>query len=189
MGEVSPPGVLSYEEDESRGVFQSGNAVFMRNWPFAWALAQGDTSPVKGKVGVGALPKAEGGRVAATLGGWNLAVSKFSKHPADAADLVMYLTSFDEQKRRTVKYSYQPTIPRLYEDKDVLTANPFFANLLSAFKSAVPRPSTVTGGKYNQVSSAFWNAVHAVLSKEKSAKDSVTELASTLDRLGKGGKW
>jgi trehalose/maltose transport system substrate-binding protein len=189
VGNISPPGVLSYEEEEARGVFQSGNAVFMRNWPYAWSGAQGQDSPVKDKVGVSALPKAEGGRAAATLGGWNLAVSKFSKHPEAAADLVLYLTGAEEQKRRAVQHSLQPTIPRIYEDKDVLEKNPFFASLGEIFKSSVPRPSTATGGKYNQVSSAFWNAAHAVMSKEKSAKDSLAGLAADLERLGKGGKW
>jgi len=187
VGDISPPGVLAYEEEEARGVFQSGNAVFMRNWPYAWAQAQGKDSPVKDKVGVIALPKAEGGRGAATLGGWNLAVSKFSKHPEVAADLVLYLTGAEEQKRRAIEYSVQPTIPRVYEDKDVLAKNPFFASLVETFKNAVPRP-TVAGGKYNEVSSAFWNAVHAALAKEKPAKDSLTGLAADLERL-KGGKW
>jgi trehalose/maltose transport system substrate-binding protein len=189
VGEISPPGVLSYEEEESRGVFQAGNAVFMRNWPYAWSLSQGDTSPVKGKVAVIALPKAEGGRGAAALGGWNLAVSKFSKHPEVAADLVLYLTGHDEEKRRAIQYSVQPTIPSIYEDKDVLAKNPFFANLLATFKNAVPRPSTATHDKYNQVSSAFANAVHATLAKEKPAKDSLAGLAGNLERLSKGGKW
>jgi len=188
VGEISPPGVLSYEEEESRGVFQSGNAVFMRNWPYAWSMSQSADSPVKDKVGVIALPKAEGGRGAATLGGWNLAVSKFSKHPEVAADLVLYLTGPDEQKRRAIEYSVQPTLPRVYDDKEVLAKNPFFAILASTFKNAVPRP-TVTAGKYNQVSSAFSNAVHAVLSKEKPAKDALAELSSKLDGLRKGGKW
>ena len=187
VGDISPPGVLAYEEEEARGVFQSGNAVFMRNWPYAWAQAQGKDSPIKDKVGVIALPKAEGGRGAATLGGWNLAVSKFSKHPEVAADLVLYLTGAEEQKRRAIEYSVQPTIPRIYEDKDVLAKNPFFASLVETFKNAVPRP-TVAGGKYNEVSSAFWNAVHAVLAKEKPAADSLTGLAADLERL-KGGKW
>ena len=47
---ISPPGVLNYTEEESRGVFQAGNALFMRNWPYAWGLSQGADSPVKGKV-------------------------------------------------------------------------------------------------------------------------------------------
>jgi trehalose/maltose transport system substrate-binding protein len=188
IGTITPTGALNYEEEEARTVFQSGNAVFMRNWPYAWALAQDAKSPVKDKVGAAALPKAEGGRTAATLGGWNLSVSKFSKHPAEAADLVLYLTGAAEQKRRAISAAFHPTLPSLYSDKDVLAANPFFASLADTFKGTVPRPSTATGEKYNQVSSAFWNAVHAVLTKQKPAKDSLAELSTNLERL-KGPKW
>ena len=52
IGTIAPEGVLNYTEEEARGVFQSGNAVFMRNWPYAWNLSQAPDSPVKGKVGV-----------------------------------------------------------------------------------------------------------------------------------------
>jgi trehalose/maltose transport system substrate-binding protein len=189
-GTISPTGALNSEEEEARAVFQSGNAVFMRNWPYAWALAQDASSAVKDKVGVAPLPKGdgEGAHPAATLGGWDLSVSKFSKHPAEAADLVMYLTSAAEQKRRAMTASLNPTIPSLYTDKDIATANPFLASMGDVFKGAVPRPSTVTGGKYNQVSNAFFNAVHAVLAKEKPAKDAITELAGKLEQI-KGPKW
>jgi trehalose/maltose transport system substrate-binding protein len=95
---ISPEGVLNYAEEEARGVFQSGNAVFMRNWPYAWALAQGPDSSIKDKVGVVALPKGGAdGRPAATLGGWQLSVSKYSKNPEISAELVMCLTSDAEQ--------------------------------------------------------------------------------------------
>jgi trehalose/maltose transport system substrate-binding protein len=189
-GTISPTGALNAEEEEARTAFQTGNAVFMRNWPYAWALAQDAKSPIKDKVGVAALPKGEGegARPAGTLGGWDLSVSKFSKHPAEAADLVLYLTSAAEQKRRALTAGFYPTIPGLYTDKDILGANPFFGSLAETFKSAVPRPSTATAGKYNQVSSAFWNAVHSVLAKEKPAKDAVADLASKLEQI-KGAKW
>jgi len=189
-GAISPTGALNAEEEEARTAFQSGNAVFMRNWPYAWALAQDASSPVKDKVGVAPLPKGDGdgARAAATLGGWDLSVSKFSKHPAEAADLVMYLTSAAEQKRRALTAAFNPTIPSLYSDKEIVAANPFLAGMGDTFKGAVPRPATVTGGKYNQVSSAFFNAVHSVISKEKPAKDALTELAAKLEQI-KGPKW
>ena len=189
-GTISPTGALNAEEDDARGVFQSGNAVFMRNWPYAWATSQEPTSPVKDKVGVAPLPRDEGERArpAATLGGWDLAVSKFSRHPAEAADLVMYLTSPAEQKRRAITAGFNPTIPSLYSDKDVAAANPFLASMGEVFKGAAPRPSTVTAGRYNQVSNAFFNAVHAVLAREKPARDALAELAGTPEQL-KGTKW
>jgi trehalose/maltose transport system substrate-binding protein len=186
---IAPEGVLNYAEEEARGVFQSGNAVFMRNWPYAWSLAQGPDSAIKDKVGVVALPQGgEDGRHAATLGGWNLAVSKYSKHPEIAAELVMYLTGPEEQKRRAVVGSYNPTIASLYKDQEVLDANPFFGELYETFVNAVPRPSTPTGTKYNQVSNEFWNAVHAVLSGKTNAADSLAQLESSLNRMSRGGK-
>lgn len=186
---ITPEGVLNYAEEEARGVFQSGNAVFMRNWPYAWSLAQGPDSTIKDKVGVVALPKGgEDGRHAATLGGWQLAVSKYSAHPEVAADLVAYLTSAEEQKRRAIQGSYNPTIASLYEDPEVLSANPFFGELYETFVNAVPRPSTPTGAKYNQVSNAFWNATHTVLSGKQSGADAVATLAKDLDRMSRGGR-
>lgn len=191
IGSITPPGVLNYEEEESRGVFQSGNAVFMRNWPYAYQLSQAADSPIKDKVGMTTLPKGtgDGARPAATMGGWNLSVSKFSKHPKEAADLVVYLTGPEEQKRRAVEGGYQPTIKSLYDDKEVLAANPSFAMLLGTFSNAVPRPSTATKGQYNQASSAFWTAVQAVLNKQKNGKASLHELAEKLDQLSRGGNW
>ncbi|HWO24142.1 MAG TPA: ABC transporter substrate-binding protein [Kofleriaceae bacterium] len=191
VGSISPPGVLSYQEQESHALFISGNAVFMRNWPYAYALSQEEKSPVKDKVGIAVLPKGAGAnaRSAATLGGWNLAISKFSKHPKEAADLVLYLTSPEEQKRRAIVGSYQPTVVSVYQDKDVLEKNPMFSSLVDTFKNAVPRPSTATKSKYNRASTDFWDAVHAVLSKKAKAKDSLAELKGKLEGISRGGKW
>ncbi|WP_374574509.1 ABC transporter substrate-binding protein [Phenylobacterium sp.] len=189
VGTISPRGVLNYDEEAARGVFQTGDAVFMRNWPYAWALAQGQDSPVRGKVGVVPLPKGgPGGKHAGTLGGWHLAVSRYSKHPAEAASLVAFLTSAPEQKIRAVKAAYNPTIPALYGDPDVLAANPFFGALLPSLESATARPSRVAGPHYNRLSSDFWRAVHDVLTGDP-AGPRVAELNSDLDRLKYRARW
>ncbi len=98
---ISPPGVLAYQEEEARGVWQTGNAVFMRNWPYAYSLGNSADSKVKGLFGVSALPAGPGGTPAATLGGWNIAVSKYSKNPDEAIKLapVHRLQGFPEGPR------------------------------------------------------------------------------------------
>jgi trehalose/maltose transport system substrate-binding protein len=190
IGTISPEGVLNYAEEEARGVFQSGNAVFMRNWPYAWGLANAADSPVKDKVGVSVLPKGEGegARNAAALGGQQLAVSKYSANPEQAADLVRYLTSAAEQKRRALQ-GFNPTRKSLYGDQELLASNPFLSDFQAVLDNATPRPSTVTGAKYNQASNEFIRAVHNTLSGQGSAAENLAALEQNLDRVSRGGRW
>jgi trehalose/maltose transport system substrate-binding protein len=186
VGNITPQGVLAYQEEEARGVFQAGHAVFMRNWPYAWALANAEDSPIKGKVGVTALPKGgEDGRSTGTLGGWNLAVSRYSDMREEAMDLVAFLASYEEQKRRAIEGAYNPTIAALYEDDEVLQANPFFGELFETFVNAVARPSDVTGARYNQVSTEFWNATHNTLNGSTTADRALAQLERKLERLSR----
>lgn len=190
IGTIAPEGVLNYAEEEARGVFQSGNAVFMRNWPYAWALAQDEDSPIRDAVGVRALPKGgPDGKHTGVLGGWQLAVSRYSAHPEQAIDLARWLTGHEEQKRRAVVGAYNPTIAALYEDEDVLAVNPFVGELYETFTNAVARPSQVTGQRYNQASAEFFGAVHGVLSGERDAATALSDLDTRLQRLARGGRW
>jgi trehalose/maltose transport system substrate-binding protein len=188
IGTIAPGGVLNYAEEDARGVFQNGNALFMRNWPYAWSLAQAADSPIKGKVGVAALPMGAGGKKSATLGGWQMAVSKYSKNVDAAAELAVYMTSIDIQRKRAIGGSYNPTIMSLYKDPEVVKANPFMGALLPVFTGAVARPATVTGLKYPEVSRAFWDATHEVLSKKVSGAESLKRLEGKLKQV-KREKW
>ncbi len=190
IGTITPGGVLNYGEEDSRGVWQNGKAAFMRNWPYAWALGQAADSPIKGKIGVAALPAGSGpgAKKAATLGGWQLAVSKYSKNIDAAAALALHMTSVEIQKKRAVGGSYNPTIPTLYKDADVVKANPFMSDLLDVFTNAVARPATATGLKYPEVSQAFWDATHEVLSKKSDGAASVKKLEGKLKQI-KRNKW
>jgi len=190
IGTIAPPGVLNYAEEEARGVFQSGNAVFMRNWPYAWPLLNAEGSPVAGRVGVAPLPRGtDGGRPAAVLGGEQLGVPRYSRHPEAAVALVRHLASRAEQRRRAIAGGFNPTIRDLYADPAVLAANPFLATLRDGFETAVARPAGVTGGRYNQVSAETWNAVHAVLSGRSAAAPALVRLERNLVRIGRNGRW
>ena len=188
VGSISPKGVTTYAEEEARGIFQSGNAMFMRNWPYAWSLGQSADSKVKGMIGVAPLPAGPGGSPAATLGGWQLGVSMYSKNQDAAIALVRYLTGPAEQKIRAIEGSYNPTINALYKDQDVLKANPFFGSLLDVFTNAVARPSGPTKDKYNQVSQAFSSSVSDVLNGKMKGAAAVAQLNTDLARI-KGRGW
>ncbi|MGE0766592.1 MAG: ABC transporter substrate-binding protein [Hyphomicrobiaceae bacterium] len=189
VGNISPKGVLNYDEEAARGVFQTGNAIFMRNWPYAWSLAQREDSPVRNKVGVMPLPRGgRDGKRSGTLGGWHLAVSRYSRHPKEAAALVAFLTGAEQQKKRAVEASYNPTRPALYDDPEVLAANPFFSELLEPLRNATARPSRIAGPHYNRLSSDVFRAVHDILAGSP-AKPRVEQLASELDRLKYRAGW
>ncbi len=189
IGKISPEGVLAYQEEESRGVWQVGNAVFMRNWPYAYGLGNGDDSKVKGLFDVVPLPSGgEGGGSAATLGGWNVGVSKYSKNQEASIDLAKFLGSPEYQKQNAIKGSKLPTIISLYDDADIAKAQPIIPRWKEVFLNAVPRPSAPTKVKYNEVSSLFWSAVHDTLSGKGTGAENLELLEAKLTEL-KGDNW
>jgi trehalose/maltose transport system substrate-binding protein len=185
VGTIAPAGVVTYDEEPSRNVWQQGNAAFMRNWPYAYALGQDPKSPIAGKFDVTILPKGPGadGRNAACLGGWQLMVSAYSKNADAAADLVKYMSSPEIQKQRAIELSMLPTRPALYSDSDILAKNGWFKNMTEVLQNAVARPSTVTGADYNQISTAFFQNVNKVLSGTESAQDAVQAIEKVGKRL------
>jgi trehalose/maltose transport system substrate-binding protein len=189
VGTISPDGVLAYQEEEARGVWQTGNAVFMRNWPYAYGLGNGDDSAVKGLFEAVPLPTGGGNDTsAATLGGWNIAVSKYGDNQEAAISLALYLAGPEAQKQRAINESNLPTIVALYDDADIAAAQPIIPRWKDVFLQAVPRPSAPTLGNYNEVSSLFWSAVHETLSGNGTAAENLELLEADLTDL-KGDSW
>lgn len=188
-GTISPQGVLAYQEEEARGVWQTGNAVFMRNWPYAQELGHGEDSAVKGLFDVAPLPKGgDNDSSAATLGGWNVAVSKYSDKQEAAISLAVYLAGPEAQKRRAIIGSNLPTIIDLYDDPEIAAKQPIIPRWKDVFLQAVPRPSAPTKTAYNEVSSLFWNAVHNTLAGNGSASENLEILEADLEDL-RGDGW
>ena len=183
IGTISPEGNLAYMEEEARGVWQTGNAVFMRNWPYAYLLGNGADSAVAGKFDVAPLPAGDSGSSAATLGGWNMAVSKYSDQQEAAISLAVYLAGPEAQKQRALNEGNLPSLQALYEDADILAANPYMAAWQEVFLNAVPRPSAPVGDDYNEVSTLFFTAVHSVLSGTNSGADALADLELDLEDL------
>lgn len=182
VGTISPEATLEHAEEESRAIFQRGDAVFMRNWPYAWNSAQQADSPIRGRVGMAPLPAGEGGQSAATLGGWQLGVSKHSRHTERAVDLLLFLTGEENQRQRALESGYNPSIPALYEDAELLAAFPQFTELVEIFQGGVARPATATGRGYPLVSRIIQRNVHRALSGEVTAEDALQQMQMQLVR-------
>jgi trehalose/maltose transport system substrate-binding protein len=180
VGSISPPGVVGYREWDSLNVWVAGDAAFMRYWPSGYVDSQAAGSPIRNKFDAALLPGGKAGRVG-TLGGWGFAVSRLSAHPREALELVRYLTRRDVQVKRSRVLALPPTLPELYNLPEVLEPNPRFDLLSQAFRTVVvSRPSNVTGKKYQDVSDAYIQAVHSVLTGEKSAPEAAAALENEL---------
>ena len=187
VGGISPQAVTGFAEEDARRIFTAGNAAFMRNWPYAYSLLGEEGSAVStDTVGVGPLPAgdAEGSTPAATLGGWQLGVSRYSNNPEVAVDFALFATSPEEQLQAALEVSRLPTVESVYETEELLNSPvAWFAELLPVFRNAVARPSTITAPRYNEVSRAFFTAVHDVLTGNTDAETAMGELEITLEEL------
>jgi multiple sugar transport system substrate-binding protein len=167
---VSPTGVSTYQEEEARLLFQNGNAVYMRNWPYAWALLNSEESPVRGKVGIQPMVHAEGQRSGACLGGWGWGISSTTQHPQEALKALQFLTSAYVQKNTTLVGGYLPTRKALYSDRDILQKYSFFPLVLEVLQNPAPRPAIA---QYAQASDILQRYLSSAISGRISPEDAM----------------
>ena len=141
IGKAAPRGAINYEEPESLELFIQGRAVFHRNWPYAWEVANDPLkSRVAGKIGVGLLPALPGHGSASTLGGWQFGISRWSKHPEEAWQFIRFMTSYESQKILAMEAGLAPTRISVYQDPEVQDKMPHLKDFLPSFRGARPRP-------------------------------------------------
>ena len=179
VGDISPRGVTSYQEEDARNAFDAGNAAFMRNWPYAYAASKG--TPVDGKFDVTVLPHGAGGQSVGTVGGWQLAVSKYSKHIPASIELVRYLTSPAVERFDAIYNTNVPTIPSVAKDKAVVAANPYLKPEIASV-ARVTRPSNSLKTKYQQGSQIIYQGINQILNGQD-AKNVLPGIQQQLDRL------
>lgn len=141
--ELATPSALTYQEPESLAVFAQGHAVFHRNWPYAWGVANNPRhSRIAGAVGVAPLPHGARGKSVSALGGWLYGISAYSRRPDDAWTFIAFMTGPEMQKHFAIHASLAPSRIALYADPEVLRANPQYTDWLPVFRTARARPRT-----------------------------------------------
>ena len=179
---IVPESVLTWQEEQTRFAFQNGQAVFMRNWPYANALlAQAGGSAVAGRFGVAPMPAGPGGPSTSALGGSALAINAHSDQPAEAYALIDFLLQPAQMLERARVVGQFPPRPALYDDPALSDALGISASeALHIVEAARPRPVTPV---YSQLSSILQVALHRVLTRQEEPGPALQEAAGQMRAL------
>lgn len=180
---ASPEAVSSFKELEAYTVFLAGDAVFMRNWPFVYAMsADASVSKIKPEqLGLAPLPTARsGGRSSSGLGGWNLMINADSEKPDEAWTFIEYLSAPERQRERALQGGYLPTIKDLYDDAEILEEVPVAALGKEAIKNVRSRPASPF---YYDISISISERFHAALTGSISPEEAAATLQRDLEKI------
>ncbi len=177
---VAPPGVATLATDDTRAAFQDGRAVFLRNWTYAYDLFQGSGSKVAGQVGIAPLPKGAAGRSASTLGGWQLAISAFSRNKEAAWRFIEFMTGRVAEKSMAMQASTVPTRKDIFDDPQVKRRAPQSPDMLNAVLSATPRAQIAD---YPKMSAIIQANLQAALTNQIPGDEAVKRMAREIRAL------
>jgi multiple sugar transport system substrate-binding protein len=179
---IVPAAALTWQEEQSRFAFQNGQAAFMRNWPYAYALVQDSSqSSVAGRVAVGSMPGAPGGLPTAALGGSVLAINANSDRPDAAYQLIDFLLQPEQMIERARVGGQYPARTALYETTelaDALTIAP--GDVLTVIQRAVPRPVTPV---YTELSGLLQISLHRALTRQQEPRAALHNAAGAMRAL------
>jgi len=177
---ISPPNTFTeMKEEEVRQFFQRGDALFERNWPYAWKLHQQKDSTVRGKTGLTVLPRFREGRHAAALGGWHVGISRFTDTPEKSARLLEFIASFETQKRLALELGWNPGRKDIYDDPRVNSEIPHIGTLKKALEGAVARPPVPY---YTRISSILQQYVNGVLAGRESPEQALENAEKDIEK-------
>ena len=179
---VAPQAVSTYAEPECEAPFLGGNAVFCRNWPYMYALADSGGFIGSDKIEIAPLPAGEGGESAGTLGGWNFFINAFAPQEAqDAAwEVIQFLTAPEQQKEFAIGATFLPTLEALYDDEEVAERIPTVRLAPEALANAQPRPVSPV---YSDMSLEMAEQFNAVLKGDASAQQTASTLQQQLQQI------
>ncbi len=186
---VAPQAVSIYKEDESHAAFIRGDAVFLRNWPYVYALlSDPKQSKIKpDQVDITGIPLAEEGMQSfSTLGGWNFFINANSEKQEQAWEFIRFMTDPEQLKTNALQGSKLPTRRALYEDPEILENVPV-ARLGKAaiIENSRPRPVSPV---YSDVSLALAEQLNQSLKGQVSPEQAVQTLQNNLQRMVEQGQ-
>lgn len=173
---LSPSGTNTYAPNDILSLFSNGQAPFMRNWTFAYALANDPAkSKVAGNVGVAPTLATSGHQGQGCTGGWVLAMNAQSQHKDEAWKFIDFLLSKETQTSLTLKTGLISSRPDVANDAAVQSKLPQLKQLATVLQSGHNRPQLKN---YNQFTTPLQAAINGVLSNQQSAADALNGVQS-----------
>lgn len=180
---AADPTLSTSQEDQGRLGFESGSSSFMVNYTFVWPSAQKNAPEVARNMGWAAWPRVLPDEPAhVTLGGINLGVAAYSRHPDLAFDAAACLRSAPNQVVATEKGGLPPTTEALYDDPRVQEAFPFADVLREMLTEGSARPQSPA---YNDISLAIQRNLHPPRNIDPA--DDVKPLRTAIEKALKSG--
>jgi multiple sugar transport system substrate-binding protein len=140
---AADPSLPVQVEDANRLAMESGHAAFELNYPFVYPSMKTGNPELFKHFKWALYPRVDPNRPAkVTIGGLDLAISKYSPHPDLAFQAALCLRDRANQLNSAIKGGLPPTIESLYHDPKLFPAYPFHADILTALQQASVRPQT-----------------------------------------------
>lgn len=174
---IVPENFNAFMENECLNMFNSGEAIFMRNWPGSYVTATNpDASQVADKVGITLLPAGDVGS-AATLGGWGWMINRNTEHADAAWEFVKFITGEEGQKINALVGGQLPTYMPLYDDEEILAKLPHFAYMRQSLEAAFARPVSPI---YTALSESMQINISNILLGQSTVEDAVTTMETQM---------
>jgi multiple sugar transport system substrate-binding protein len=178
---LSPLGTNTYAPLDILSLFNNGTAPFMRNWTFAYAIANNPkNSKVAGNVGVSTTLATSGNTGHGCTGGWVLAINAFSQHKDEAWQFIEYMLSKETQTSLALNAGLVSSRPDVVNDPTVQAKVPYFKQLSTILGSGYNRPALVN---YNQFTTPLQAAINGVLSKQGTPASALSSVQSQVGSL------
>jgi trehalose/maltose transport system substrate-binding protein len=130
-------------EDANRLAMENGTAAFELNYPFVYPSMKADKPDLFKNFKWALYPRTKADEPShVTIGGIDLAISKYSQHPDLAFEAALCLRNRENQKVAAIKGGLPPTIAALYDDPSLQKDYPFRKDIKAALDAASVRPKT-----------------------------------------------
>lgn len=164
---VTTPSFSNATEDEVRLAFQSGEGAFQLNWPFVYPALQEADPQLAERVRWARYPGIDAGTPSkVTIGGINLAVSRYSRYPDESFEAASCLRNAENQKFSAINDGVPPTIESVYAEPEMEEAYPMRDTILEELRDAAVRPRTPAYQNISTVMSATLSPPSAIRPQE-----------------------